>query len=446
MDREIANKFDELSCRIDRHEKRIKELEMAPTTLANGITVTPAGGNGSGNVLDGTGRDTYGEAMFSMPAYTPMSGGTTYTSWQNLFNAINNQGDLGGQIFKFDGADINGTSYTFTNASNFYIDGLNTSILDGQATTPQRNSGAFFKSLFSNCHNFTVRGLEIRNMRNSGIELGQGQNAGNGNPGLPGCSNVIIEHIKAHDIGSVALRPTNGSVNTKWRYCEIYNMGIQNASGVYLAGAGEAFYVGFGNNSGHIGTTTEITNNYIHDIYSEAVDFKKNSSGILVNKNLIENVHVSSQGAMVFAINESDVNIDAIVEENIINNVTLRQSHVGHLSGPNDGTGITVASGNIQLRRNIIMNANGHCIDVYANATTAAQCDIEENILYNNGSGALPVRENVGTSFGFTGNNPLTITRNNNIVNSGPAANESLVSAEPLLSAPFNQPSDFAIN
>ena len=42
MDREIANQIDELSCRLDRHEKRIKELEdMAPTTLANGMTVTP---------------------------------------------------------------------------------------------------------------------------------------------------------------------------------------------------------------------------------------------------------------------------------------------------------------------------------------------------------------------------------------------------------------------
>ena len=419
---------------------------MAPTTLANGMTITTNGGSGSGsgNVLDGTGRDTYGEASFTMPNYEPLQGGTEYSSWAALHAAITGMGDLGGQIFKFTGSDISSSSYVFTGASNFHIDGMQSSLLDGTATAgetgggSQRNTGAFFKCLMEDCHDFTIRGLTIRGMQNSGIELGQGNSTA---AGRAGCTNALIEHNIASGIGAVAYRATNLSDNCRFYYNEAFDIGAHDTSGNWHNGRGEGFYMGFGNNSSHYATNMEIVGNYVHDNFGEAVDMKRHSSGLLIEHNLFRNANVGSQGAVVISLNETNANSDTIIRNNIIDGVTTRHSSV-----TNNACGIVVAAGDVEIDGNIIMNTDGHSVDVYANSVTSNDSlNIIRNILYNQGA-ALPVRENVGTSSGSTASNPLSITRLNNIVGSGPSANESLISAEPLLSGPFNVPSDFAIN
>lgn len=373
-------------------ENKYSNGQTIPQTLA------------SGGVLACMGMDLYStiSAGYTKPPKVLKTPNQVFASWDAALNHLNSQQDHGGNVYQVAGGNYTTSTgnYRVSNARNFTLtcDPANPAVMTS-------NRAAHTGVEFELCDEFEVSNLEFHGYTSFGIAIGFFF------PTRPGSTNGLVLNNHVHDVDTVGITVRGNSSDIVIEGNELNNIGDGSD------GAGEGVYLGVGSTGGEDQFVQNITvrGNHIHDNQGEAVDVKKDSRGIDIEYNLIHDIDVKSQGAITVLLNEAtgyDGDVD--VFRNIILNTTTRDFN---------GNAITAAYGGVRIRENIIAGTAADAIDVYADYTGPNKnCIIERNVIWDfNG---LPVRENVGNSSGHATNNPATITRANNVVESGAAAND----------------------
>ncbi len=212
--------------------------------------------------------------------------------------------------------------------------------------------------------------------------------------------------------GGIVVRNAFEGADIRIEANEVYNIAPTN-----LGAAGEGIYIGEGNDLEDYSSNVQIVGNYLHDLTGEAIDIKRKSANILIEYNKIDQVNVHSQGAIVLGLDPLKVNdtYDAqfIVRRNCISNVTTRNA---------DGNFIVVGNAYTLIEENVMWNTVKHGIEVYNDCDGANKTVIiKNNIIW--GYVGQPIRSNVGSGNGGP-NNPCTVTRATNIVQSNPVGSE----------------------
>ena len=212
--------------------------------------------------------------------------------------------------------------------------------------------------------------------------------------------------------GGIVVRNAFEGATIKIESNEVYDISLTN-----LGSSGEGIYIGEGNDHNDYSSNVHIIGNYLHDLTGEAIDIKRKSADILIEYNKIDEINVKSQAAIVLGLDPLKTN-DAydgefVVRRNSISNVTNR----GH-----DGNFIVVANGSTLIEENVMWNAVKHGIDVYNDCDGPNKSVIIRNNIIWDYIG-LPIRNNIGN--GNRGpNDPCTINRTNNIVESDALSSE----------------------
>lgn len=193
-----------------------------------------------------------------------------------------------------------------------------------------------------------------------------------------------------------------------------------NATG--FQGRSEAIYVGRGNNPAYFSSNIDIRGADLRELNGEALDLKRNSSDILFEDFVIDDVTVPSQGAIV-------VLLDSPSAGSYDGNVIIRRGCISRVKtrpGRPDGNFAVIANGSTIFEDVVAWDCVNHGVDVYNDCDGPDKQVIIRNSIFWDYVGQ-PIRENVNTG-NSTPNNPCAITRLNNIVQSNPAPNECLVS------------------
>lgn len=217
----------------------------------------------------------------------------------------------------------------------------------------------------------------------------------------------------AHIVGGgIVVRNAFEGATIKIESNEVYKVSPNK-----LDGSGEGIYIGEGNDPQDYSSNVHIIGNYLHDLIGEAIDLKRKSANILMEYNRINNISVSSQGAVVLGLDPTKTN-DSYNAQFI-----FRRNYISNVTGRNfDGNFIVVANGYTLIEENVMWNASKHGIDVYNDCDGPdKKVKIQNNIIWDyNGE---PVRTNIGNGNRGPVNN-CTVTRANNIVESNPAGTE----------------------
>lgn len=337
----------------------------------------------------------------------------TFTSLSALQNQINSQTDHNGAVYELAAGTYNGTLRIIDKRNLcVYTDPNNPATINAVNETFGINAYNNTQGVNSNIEilNFRITGSNFH-----GIYLG-GDDAPRYAPrGTWLAGNEVFDVARTVGGGIVVRNGFEGEVITI-EDNEVYNVSLTN-----LGASGEGIYIGEGNDHLDYSSNVHIIGNHLHDLTGEAIDIKRKSANIIIEYNKIEDINVKSQGAIVLGLDPIKTN-DAydgqcIVRRNCIRDVTSRGF---------DGNFIVVANGYALIEENIMWNCVKNGIDIYndcdgPNKTVA----VKNNIIWGV---AVPIRSNAGNGNGGP-DDPCTVTRETNIVQSNPMGSECQESA-----------------
>lgn len=201
------------------------------------------------------------------------------------------------------------------------------------------------------------------------------------------CTNLVVEHLKVHDVGQegIAIRagaPT-GARHFTVRYNEVYNtgrLGTQNGEGVYVGSSS-----GTDNTNGVI-----LLGNTVHDTQDECVELKGDSHDVVVDGN---NIYACLSPGSSFSDTGGGIEIDEPRNSVVNPNHVIRNNTVHDI----------VTTGGITKRG--------------IRAGTGAT--VYNNVLYGIGSGYSCILSNTANYTRVIYHNTVDCTTANAIVNSG---------------------------
>jgi len=357
---------------------------------------------------------------FEKPDFSLPTDAQVFTSIEALQSQINSVVDHNGAVYALaPGVYPVSTQLESDGRFNFTIstDAQNPAVIDGQGT-------ANFCVLVGNGNDVSVENLTLRNAAIHGMMIGRENNETGGD------SNSV-RNVTVHDCGATGITVRNRATNVLIECPEIYNIGnAQQSSG------GEGIYLGYGPANGLDQYVSDVTirGAHIHDTFGEAIDIKRDSRRVLMEYLDIHDINVQSQGAITILLDDrgGDISYDAQVE--------LRYSCIRRVtSRAFNGNAVVAAHGRTLIHDNLMFDTAADVIDVYADCDGAnKEVEIYNNILW----GSSPVRENVGNAQSGPINN-CNITRTDNIVSEGAAANECLENAS-IFEGPLTTCAGFA--
>lgn len=333
----------------------------------------------------------------------------TFTSLSALQNQINSQADHGGAVYAL-AADTYFGQLRIIDKRNLsiYTDPNNPATIDATNWNFAINVYNGTQGVDSNIE---ILNLRITGSLYHGIYLG-GDNSPRYAPrGSYVAGNEVFD-VARNVGGGIAVRNAFEGATITLEDNEVYNVSLTN-----LGASGEGIYIGEGNDHEDYSSNVHIIGNNIHDLTGEAIDIKRKSANILIEYNMINNIDVKSQSAIVLGLDPLKVNDSYdgqyVVRRNCISNVTSRQY---------DGNFIVVANGYALIEENVMWNSAKHGIDVYNDCDGPVKTvEIRNNIVW--GYVGEPIRVNAGNGNGGP-NNPCTVSRATNIVQSNPVGSE----------------------
>ncbi len=165
-----------------------------------------------------------------------------------------------------------------------------------------------------------LAGLELSGSAYYGVKLESYWSRGN--PTERGASDVVLEDLRIHGTGRDGIKLTPHCDDVVIRRSEIWNTGATDAPGTPLE---ERNAEGIDNVGGN---RMRVEDNYIHDVATTGLYFKGGATGVIVQRNRIENAGMS--GILVGFHTDEEFfdaanpdyreSIDAIVRNNLVRN------------------------------------------------------------------------------------------------------------------------------
>lgn len=182
-----------------------------------------------------------------------------------------------------------------------------------------------------------VHNLRIRNVKYSGVVVGNGHGGG----GRP-VHHMVVRGVEISDTGQSGIQ-----VNDESSHIDIRCNTVRD-TGWYRPQYGEGVYLGMGSTTDDSSHDITVQGNHIHHTSSEAIDVKAPVYNVDITDNYVHHVDVASQGAITVGLNEVSYRDGGYrIERNVIHDVTSRRY---------DGAAIWVGHGNTLIANNVMWN------------------------------------------------------------------------------------------